>query len=269
MRWKRSFLAGLLAAWSLPARPGVVLLVEDGEGKRTTVEIDGRKMRADAGEQGEHTTIFDGDKKVFFTIDEAKKTYRRMDERSAAEMGERMKAQMDQAKAKMTPEQRAQLEAMMAGRGQGQAAKAPRREHAWTFERTSGGSRVAGHACQNYRVLKDAKPESEGCFIPWGSGLEKKELQVLGEMGAFMERMVGAMTEHMGRSGRRGGDGAWLMQWIDKAPGFPAVLDDLDDHGKRTRETKLVKIERTSVAASRFDPPSGYREVRMDMDKDD
>ena len=169
--------AALAVALSLPARAGVVLQYEDDEKIHTTVELEGKKLRSvtEGGRRDGDSTIFDGDKHVFYMLHDKNKTYQRMDEASAAEMGKGFKDAMEKAKAKMTPEQRAQMEAYMATQNQAPDERAPTKEHIWKFERAGGGQKVAGYSCDNYRVLHDGKLESEGCFVPWGSGSFKKD----------------------------------------------------------------------------------------------
>ena len=73
------------------------------------------------------------------------------------------------------------------------------------------------------------------------------------------------MSESRGQGARRSPGSDWIAHFVDKAPGFPAVVDRVDTDGKKTREMRLVKIERTSLSASRFVPPTDYREKPMNM----
>lgn len=256
--------AALAVAVALPARAGVILKYQDNDKKQTTLEIEGKKLRSSPqGTQHEgNSVIFDGDSQVFYSLDDESKTYRRMDQASGAEMGNKMKDAMEKAKAKMTPEQRAQLDALMAGQQQPARSATPK-AHAWKFERTTGSQKVAGYSCDNYRVLRDGMLESEVCFVPWSAGaFRRDDFLAFREMGRFFEKTFASMGERLGRSARHSPSEDWVAHFVDDAPGFPGVMDRLDEHGKRTREMRLITIERKSVAASEFAPPPGYREQK-------
>lgn len=261
----RHALAALAVALTLPlpARAGLVLQYEDQEKQVTTVELEGKKLRSlpQGGHHGRASVIFDGDRHVFYSVDDEKKTYQRMDEASGAEMATGLKDAMEQAKAKMTPEQRAQMEAFLSQQGT-QSGKAASKEHAWKFERAPGGEKVAGHACDKYRVLRDGKLHSEACFVPWGGAFRKDDFQAFQEMGRFLEKTFGAVSESQGH-GRKSLSDDWVTRFVETAPGFPAVMDRVGENGERTREMRLVKIERASLAAGRFAPPADYREKKL------
>src|SRR5512140_296525 len=101
----RFAVAALALALSLPARAGLVLQYEDDEKKHTTVELEGKKFRSvtEGGRHDGDSAIFDGDKHVFYTLDDRKKTYRRMDEASGTEMAKGMKDAMEQASSSWRP----------------------------------------------------------------------------------------------------------------------------------------------------------------------
>jgi len=260
--------AALAVALSVPASAGVVLQYEDNEKTQTTLEIEGKKFRStsEGGGHDGHSIIFDGDKHIFYSLDDKTKSYRRMDEASGAEMAKGIKDAMEKAKANMTPEQRAQMEAFMAKRNKAQVEQEPATHHSWTFERTGGGQKVAGYSCDNYRVLRDGKLESEGCFVPWGAGpFRKDDFQAFQEMGRFFEKTFAAMSANLGRDARSPRSDDWLTHFVDTAPGFPASMDRVDKEGKPTHQMRLTKIERASPSASRFVPPADYNEKSMNM----
>jgi hypothetical protein len=205
------------------------------------------------------TTIFDGDRQVFYTVDDGKKTYQRMDEASGAAMAKAVQAQMEKMKERMTPEQRAQLDRELA-KQKAQPSKGPPKELAWTFQRTKGGQKVAGYSCDNYRVLHGGKPSQEGCFIPWGTGgFDRNDFKVFQQMGRFMERISRSMSEGLGSAAPQAGSGAWTQQ-LDAWPGVPALMKDVEEDGSTSKEMRLVKVQRSPIPASRFTVPAGYRE---------
>ncbi len=263
----RFLLAALALAAALPTRAGVILEYQDGTNKRTTVELEGKRLRSfSQGEGGDRTTIFDGDRHVFYVLNDKEKSFQRMDEASAVDVGKRLSEAMEKAKARMTPEQRARMEAFLAKQQKPIAEKAPLKEHDWKFERATGGETVAGYACDNYRVLRDGALESEGCFVPWSAGvLTKDNLQAFAEMGRFFEKNFATMRESAGQGGRASPSRTWLTEFVETAPGFPAVMDNVDKDGKRTHEMRLVKLERASLSSGRFLPPADYRERPFGM----
>ena len=266
----RPALAALALSIALPAQGGVVVQYRDEDGDLTTLELEGKNLRSTSQDDGDRPeiAIFDGEKRVLYSLDDEHKTYHRMDEATGAAMVKDFRAAMEQAKAEMTPEQRAEMEAAHAPKqGAGQAAPASR--GGWKFERISGSEKVAGHTCEKYRMTRGGKPEGEGCFVRWGSGgLRKDDFRALEEMGRFFDRSFGAMA--MGTGSQRGDDAsdAWLTGFVEAAPGFPAVMEEVEEDGTRTSEMKLVKLERTTVPASRFTVPAGYREKPIGSDDD-
>ncbi len=258
--------AALAIALALPARAGLVLQYEDGEKKQTTMELDGKKFRSvrEGGRHGGETTIFDGDKQVLYSLEPETKTYRRMDEASTSQMTKGMKESMDKAMAKMTPEQRAQMEAY---RPKQQPASGEKDgKESWKFERAGGSQKVAGYSCDNYRVLRDGKPDREGCFIPWGAGpFKKDDFQAFKEMGRFLQKTLGSMSAGLGQGQRAARSEDRFTGYVDAAPGFPAVMDRVAADGTRKLESRLVKAGRTSIAADHFVPPADYKEKPMPM----
>lgn len=253
----------IAVALAVPARAGIVLEFQDADQKQTTVELEGKKLRSSPeNRQDGHWAIFDGENHVLYAFDEKDKSYRRIDEATASEMGKRLKDVAERAKAKMTPEQRAQLEAFLAAQ---EGSKKPK-EHTWNFERTGGSEKVAGFSCDDYRVLRDGSPNGEACFIRWGSGAFRKEdFQAVQEMGRFLEKTFAEMSEAEGRGKPRAWRTEWITHFVDTGPGFPAVMDRVEKDGKRTRGMQLVKIERKSIEAGRFAPPADYREKPFSM----
>jgi hypothetical protein len=259
----RSLVTIAVAALAAPAYGGVVITVQEPSGQ-SVMTLDGERMRVENGgdKEGDRKTamIFDGRTHVLYQLDPEKKTFTRVDEAASQAMASRYRDALEKAKAKLTPEQRAQLEARMGKGGAGGAA--PQKEHVYKFERAAGDETVAGYPCQHYRVLEDGKATQEGCFVPWSAGaLKKEDLVAFREFAKWGEQMSASFTKGTGSARREeAGANRRVAAWLDSAPGFPAVLDRLDDSGQRTRESRIVKIERTSVPASQFAVPSGYTE---------
>src|SRR3954454_1542630 len=111
-------------AW---AADGVQLVqkVTVGAGPAQThqIQIEAKRMRMDVGggqRGGGEVVIFDGTRDVMMMIDDANKSYSEMTRADADALGGQVSAamsQMQEAMKNMPPEQRAQVEAAMKGRG--------------------------------------------------------------------------------------------------------------------------------------------------------
>ena len=118
------------------AADGVLLVTKTtttgSEPRTNQVQIESKRMRAEStGATGEKMIVlFDGTKQVMRLIDNEKKTYTEMTKEDVDAIGGQMSAmmaQMEQQLKSLPPEQRAQVEAMMKGRGMGAgAAVAPK-----------------------------------------------------------------------------------------------------------------------------------------------
>jgi len=255
-----------VAALPVAAHAGLVITNEhkrlDGSEKpsTTTISLEGGNFRADIGGDHPMITIFDG--KQMVTADPEKKTYRAMTEEDvkalAAKSAEARKkareglsanrARMEEAMKKMSPEQRKQMEAMLAQAGEeGPSAKAQRPEvkYAATGEKRS----VAGHRCEVYKEMCEGKLRAETCFIPWSAGVvTKADLGSFQKLEEFMKPLTGGLGET-----RQG-----FMKSALDAPGIPAWTRHVDGSGKPTSEDQLVAVKRTSVPTSQFAVPAGY-----------
>ena len=116
------------------AADGVLLVTRtttSGSEPRTNqVQIESKRMRAESsGAAGEKMIVlFDGTTQVMRLVDNEKKTYTEMTKEDVDALGGQMSAmmaQMEQQLKNLPPEQRAQVEAMMKGRGMG--GRPPRR----------------------------------------------------------------------------------------------------------------------------------------------
>ena len=118
------FLAAGFAGHSAWAAQGLVIVQKttvNGATETHQVQITQQRMRTDlAGPQGPTTVVFDGAKQVLIMINPARKSYSELTKAEADQMGAQLSgamAQMQEALKGMPPEQRAQMEAMMKGRG--------------------------------------------------------------------------------------------------------------------------------------------------------
>src|SRR3954464_4080531 len=118
--------AACLVAAHAWAADGVQLVqkVTVGAGPAQThqIEIEAKRMRMEVGggQRGGQVVIFDGTRDVMMMIDDANKSYTEMTKADADALGSQVSSamsQMQEAMKNMPPEQRAQIEAAMKGRG--------------------------------------------------------------------------------------------------------------------------------------------------------
>src|SRR5512136_1403890 len=156
------------------------------------------------------------------------------------------RAKMEEAMKKMSPEQRKQMEAMLAQAGEeGPSPKAQRPEvkYVATGEKRS----VAGHRCEVYKEMREGKLRAETCFIPWSAGVvTKADLGSFQKLEDFMKPLTGGLGETRQ---------SFMKAALD-APGVPALTRHLDANGKPTSEERLTAVKRTSVPASQFAVPA-------------
>ncbi len=237
----------LVAALASPARAGLVLSVQEVDGQ-STLYVQGKKLRMEKVGEHPQVAIFDGDAKRFLQLDPRSRTYSEMTRAD----GEAIAARVREAMARMPPEQRERMEALL--------GRASRTGHDVKYEATGARETVAGFRCDGYRKLRDGKAVEQGCFIPWSSGaVTKEDLAVLSDLGRFMDEMLAGVP------GERGGGGVTdqIYGEMERAPGFPAVVTHLDPNGLPGREQRLLRLERTRVSPDQFAVPAGYSQVKM------
>jgi len=165
-------------------------------------------------------------------------------------------AQMQAEMAKLPPEQRAQMEAMMAGRGgfaglaggRGGAPAAPQ----VSYTRAGGSKTVAGWSCDQYRKTVNGQQEEDLCIARIAAtGFSQADFQVF-------ERFSNFMSPIMSQPSVPKND---IMNWTDmnKAIGFQGVPLDtvMYSSGKPNRQQTVNKAERTAIPASTYELPTG------------
>ncbi len=243
----------VLLAAAGPARAGgVVIHANEREGD-TTVYLDGKKLRFDEPkDQRAQVTIFDGVAHRLLQLDTHAHTYWETTEAD----GKRLRARIDAALAAIPPERREKLEAAMK-----QRAGAPAK-HDLKFVPLGSHQEVAGFGCDGYRMLRDGKPDKEGCYIPWSAkAVARSDLEGLKELSRFGRAIL---ANAFGASAAIASAGPPLLAELDAAPGFPAVLDDVSDTQHRNAH-RVKSIERKGIAPSTFAIPAGYRKIENPM----
>lgn len=249
--------ASLVIGLALPAAAGVTVAMSgDNKEDQSTIYIEGNKMRIEGTKrEKESLVIYDGDQQKMTIVDPEKKTYFEITPQELHSFSNRMQKQMEEAKAKMTPEQRKQLDEMMAkmppeqrqmmGTGAGQPPAKQKEPFKW--ERTGTKQTVAGYSCEGFKEIKDGKVDAEGCFIPWSAGaITKADLAPLKKMEQFMDES-GAKSPDRRLS---------TFARLEEGPGFPGMWKPADSDSKAKQTVNSIK--RGSVSSDKFQVPAGY-----------
>ena len=233
-----------------------------GTGAPTTQEmqIDRNRMRAEMADpsSGKTIMIFDGARQVMQIVSVDKKTYLEMTKATVEQMAGQlsgMMAQMEAAMANMPPAQRAQIEAMMRGRGGagmpgGMAGMmAPARPE----YRKTGTDRVGTWACEKYEGTANGQKVSDVCTVdPGALGLAPADMTVLTQIADFIKSLTsmipGAATGMVGITGQ----------------GFPGIpIRTITTVGGTTTTTEITNVSRQTFPDSLFQVPAGFTKQAM------
>jgi len=247
-------LAVLTAALcALAAHAGAKVTTEikrKGQTSTLTLQVEGKNARMEVTKEGspepEGTFISDGDGKRVLIVEHEKKQYAEITQEQMKQVKAKMEAAMAQMKAqlaKLPPEQRAKVEAMMAEKMKGPAA-APEEK----YVRASGGKKIAGYACDLHRVEVEGKHVADTCLIPWASLKVDRE-----QFRQSLEAMQEIWSVGPGPRPAAPGLKAWGL-----AAGLPAWRRSLADDEGDVTETTLVSITQGAVPKEAFAPPAGY-----------
>jgi hypothetical protein len=192
---------GALAAVSPHVAMGAqgIVVVEktttNGTPRTSQVQMTSQFMRADVGTPAgqQQTVIFDGAKQVMHLVNVERKTYSTMTKADVDQMGAQLSgamAQMQAAMAGMSPEQRAQMEAMMKGRGMpampGLGGPAARPEY-----KKGGTQRVGKWTCDVYEMTTAGQKTGEVCTVsPQALGFTAADFEVSRQMANFMRGLI-------------------------------------------------------------------------------
>jgi hypothetical protein len=227
-------------------------LTGNDEERSTLISAQGGRMRVEA-KPGSGAMIFKDD--TFYYLDANSKTYMVMDRASMKQVSDQiapMMKQMQEQLAAMPPEQRAQMEKMMASMpGMGKPTTR-------TVRKTSRTGQAAGYACSYAEVVEDGAVSSELCVVPSAKLKGGQEfMDAALKMGNVLKDMLSGM----------GG----LQQFVDKnialyseIGGIP-VLTRTFMNGKPATETVLKSLRSETVPAASFEVPQGYTKREMPL----
>lgn len=234
-------------------------LKEEKQVQTMKMYISGKNINMDVmSEEHKGTTIFRGDKELFWTIDHEKKEYteitKEMMDQMGRSMGDAMK-QMEEQMANMPPEQRAMMEQMMKGQMMSQAASEPT-----TLKKTSEKKKISGYSCTKYELLRGTEKVYEMWMTDWKNIKNGKEL-----MAAFQ-----AMSQFFMSLIEASKDSPFIQEidnpysYANELNGFPVLTRSIED-GVVTYEAMLKGVEKKSIPKGKFNPPKGYKLNKQEM----
>ncbi|MFH1862770.1 MAG: DUF4412 domain-containing protein, partial [bacterium] len=212
------------------------------------ISLDRMRFEDESG----YIAIFRQDKKVFWMLDDQKKTYTEMTERDLQEM----KRTLDEASRQMAeqmkdlpPEQRQMMEAMMAGK---MTQKAPE----IVYQKVASGERIGSWVCDKYEGSSEGKKKSEVWTTDWQQlDLKSSDFQVLKEMGEFFARLAPEATSF------------YPMEESSEKSVYSGVpvktISYSDDMASRTSELKELRTEEFNAAL--FELPAEYKKEALGM----
>jgi hypothetical protein len=207
-------------------------------------------------EEGRATIIKNG---TLYVIDDKDKSYVVFDKATMEQLAKQLNTAMEQMKeqlAKMPPEQRAQVEQMMAAQMPGIMGG----EKKWTVDVVDTGKsdKVDGRSCRVWDVKRNDELDEQICVVPYTALPGKENFQavfasfakVFEEMAKSVPTLAGMMnTEFDAQS---------------KVNGFP-VRTRQYENGKLANEEQVMQLWREeAVPAAMFDVPAGYKKKAME-----
>jgi hypothetical protein len=254
--------AACLVATQVWAADGVLIVQKvtraGGEPKTNQIQIEQHRMRAEiAGPNGaSQSMVFDGVKEVMMVIDDDHKTYSEITKADVDAISQQVSAamaQMQGAMKNMTPEQRAQMEAMMkggAGRAMGGVASASK-----TVYRKVGTDTVGKWSCDKYEGMRDGQKVEDLCTVDFKTlGFTLADFAVSKDMAAFFQKM---MPPGMGQ----GMSAAELFHiGTPEETGFSGVpIRTTTYSGGQTVTSELSDVRRQTFSDAVFQAPAGYQ----------
>jgi hypothetical protein len=211
-------------------------------------------------DEGLVTIIKGGD---LFVVDDRDKTYVVFDKATMDKLAKEVSAAMDEMKqqlSRLPPEQRAQVEQMMATQMPGMAPEARK----WTVEAVDTGKSetVNGRNCRLWDVKRNGQLDEQLCVVPFSALPGKEDFQtvfanfarVFEEMAKSVPMLAGVMTTEFDAQA--------------KVNGFP-VRSRPYESGRLAHEEQVMQVWREeAMPASMFEVPAGYRKKEASLGKE-
>lgn len=226
------------------AQNGVLLVqkTSTGGGQMTNqVQITKNRMRAEMadGSGSQQAVIFDGERQVMVVINAGRKSY---SEITKADV-DRFATQMQDMMAKVPPEMRAQVEAMMKGRGMGAGTPAK------TEYRKAGTDKTAKWTCDKYDGYQNGQKTSEICTVdPGVLGLSVADFAVTQQFVEFFDKLMPLAAGQIFSLGQV------------QTQGFSGLpVKSSSTFGGRTTTSEVTDVSRQTFPESMFAAPAGFQ----------
>jgi hypothetical protein len=239
-----------LGSIAVQAADGVLIVEQSTTGTKTQthqIQIAKDRIRAETtGAAGEkQAMVFDGAKQVMWMINYDKKTYSEMTKADVDRLGGQMSdamTKMQQQMANLPPEQRARIEAMMAGRGMAPGA-APKTEY-----KKVGTDKVGKWTCDKYEGSRNGQKTAELCTVdPPALGFTAADLEVAHQLQAFFEKVMPPGADNMFRIGTGQGQE------------FSGVPVRRVSFGATPTTSEVTAVSRQSFPDATFAVPDGFQ----------
>ena len=226
-------------------------LTIDGASQTSDIWITTDRMRADIADPAsgaKQAVVFDAARQVVDVINPDRKTYVEITKAQLDQLGAQAQDLMRSAMANMPPEQRAQMEVMMRGRGMGGmlAPAAP------TVYHKVGTDHVGQWTCDTYEALRNGTKISDICTVPPGVlNLAPADLRTITQLADFFKAVApqaAAMLE-VGQGGDQGFSGV-PVRTSTAAAG-------------RQVSSEVTQVAREAFADSLFQVPEGFRQEQF------
>ncbi|HZF27224.1 MAG TPA: hypothetical protein VEZ88_13245 [Steroidobacteraceae bacterium] len=245
------------------------------------IETVNRDSKSGASEPAERWYVQDGNARiegadgisifkggVVYAVDKASKSYHIMDRPTIEKLGARMKEiraqreqQMKADLAKMPPQQRKQVEEMMAKQGMDPDAKPSKR----VVDATDTGKTesINGRSCHVWDITRDGALDQQYCVAAFASVPGGSEVQTLMQnYQSFFQQMSEMMA------GAGGGSDSMRDEFElwKKLGGYPIATRGYAGSKLETTETVVKTWQVQAVPAAMFEVPSDY--TKRDLLKD-
>lgn len=217
------------------------------------IQMDNSHMRAEIGDAAgkKQVILFDGTRQAVDIVDMDRKSYVEMTKADIDRMATQLQgamAMMQQQMASLPPAQRAQMEAMMRGRGMPGATPVAKTEY-----KRSGTDRVGHWTCDKYDGYQNGEKTSEICTVPPTTlGFGMNDLDVSRQMAEFYSKLVPQQADQIVSVGRMEDQGF---------SGFP--VRRVFKIGPNQATMEVTEARRANIPASQFAVPAGFTKNAM------
>jgi hypothetical protein len=244
------FLAASFAGHSAWAAPGLVIVQKttvNGVAETHQIQITPQRMRTEVtGPNGPTTVVFDGAKQVLIMINTPRKSYSELTKAEADQMGAQLSgamAQMQEALKNLPPEQRAQMEAMMKGRGLPAGLGAQARPQ----YKKGGTQKVGKWTCDVYEISVNNQKTGEICTVsPQTLGFTAADFEISRKLADFVRSIL-----------PQGAEAIFQVGGTDVGFSGVPVRSMTTVFGRETI-TEMTDVSRQDVADALFAVPPGF-----------